>query len=218
MPSSAIMTNNYRPLSKNNRGPRSRKGKAAGALNNLEHGLAAAAIVLPSEDAVDWSTFHDDVLSRFAPEGAPEIALASRVAEILWRLRRVARAEQQSVSVAQMHRDTLALDREQLRPASSVDQCAATPVSDPDPCATAGRREELGEKLGFYADAMIADSAASRFRETLPVLLPDDRTLEMLVRYEAHLSRVLKHTLHELEALQDRRHGNPTPLARIDIV
>jgi len=37
------------------------------------------------------------------------------------------------------------------------------------------------------------------------------------MRYEAHLNRVLKHTLHELEALQDRRNGTATPLARIDI-
>lgn len=81
----------------------------------------------------------------------------------------------------------------------------------------ARRRQQIGAKLGFYAGAILADIADSQYRDTLPVLLPNDRELEMLVRYEAHLSRVLKHTLHELEALQDRRHGNPTPLARIDI-
>lgn len=71
------------PLSTNNRGPRSRKGKAAGALNRLEHGLAAAAIVLPTEDAAEWARFHDDVLARFEPDGPIEAALASRVAETL---------------------------------------------------------------------------------------------------------------------------------------
>jgi hypothetical protein len=36
-------------------------------------------------------------------------------------------------------------------------------------------------------------------------LLPDEKTLEKVARYEAHLSRGLYKTLHELEALQVRR-------------
>jgi hypothetical protein len=36
-------------------------------------------------------------------------------------------------------------------------------------------------------------------------LLPDDKTLEKVARYEAHLSRGLYKALHELEALQARR-------------
>jgi hypothetical protein len=38
-------------------------------------------------------------------------------------------------------------------------------------------------------------------------LLPDDKTLEKVARYEAHLSRGLYKVLHELEALQARRTG-----------
>ena len=48
-------------------------------------------------------------------------------------------------------------------------------------------------------------------------LLPDDKTLEKLSRYEAHLSRQLFKALHELEALQTRRSGGAAPLARIDL-
>jgi hypothetical protein len=48
-------------------------------------------------------------------------------------------------------------------------------------------------------------------------LLPDEKTLEKVQRYEAHLSRLLYKTLHELEALQTRRSGNVAPLARLDI-
>jgi len=207
------MAHNYRPLAKNNRGPRSRAGKAAVALANLEHGLAAAEIFLPTEDPAEWSRFHDDVLARFEPDGPIEAGLASRVAEVLWRLRRVARAEQQSVSVAQLRRDTLAADRDRPRhTAASPDAQPGSIAGDPARDATAGRAG-----LGFYADVLIADSVAGRYLDTLPVLLPDDRALELLIRYEAHLTRTLNHALHELEALQDRRNGNPTPLARIDI-
>jgi hypothetical protein len=48
-------------------------------------------------------------------------------------------------------------------------------------------------------------------------LLPDEKTLEKVARYEAHLSRLFHKTLHELEALQTRRSGGSAPLARLDV-
>ena len=48
-------------------------------------------------------------------------------------------------------------------------------------------------------------------------LLPDEKTLEKVARYEAHLSRGLYKALHELEVLQVRRTGGAAPLARLDV-
>jgi hypothetical protein len=48
-------------------------------------------------------------------------------------------------------------------------------------------------------------------------LLPNDKTLEKVARYEAHLSRQLFKAMHELEALQVRRRGGSAPLARLDV-
>jgi hypothetical protein len=48
-------------------------------------------------------------------------------------------------------------------------------------------------------------------------LLPDDKILEKVARYEAHLSRGLYKALHELEALQTKRSGGAAPLARLDV-
>jgi hypothetical protein len=48
-------------------------------------------------------------------------------------------------------------------------------------------------------------------------LLPDEKTLEKVARYEAHLSRGLYKAMHELEALQVRRTGGAAPLARLDV-
>ena len=48
-------------------------------------------------------------------------------------------------------------------------------------------------------------------------LLPEEKTLEKVARYEAHLSRGLYKALHELEALQARRTGGAAPLARLDV-
>jgi hypothetical protein len=48
-------------------------------------------------------------------------------------------------------------------------------------------------------------------------LLPEEKTLEKVARYEAHLSRGLYKAMHELEALQARRTGGSAPLARLDV-
>jgi hypothetical protein len=49
-------------------------------------------------------------------------------------------------------------------------------------------------------------------------ILPDERTLDKISRYEAHLSRQLYHALHELENLQKyRTTGESVPLARLDV-
>jgi hypothetical protein len=48
-------------------------------------------------------------------------------------------------------------------------------------------------------------------------LLPTDYAADNVMRYETHLHRLYIQTLHELEAIQARRHGERTPLARLDI-
>ena len=48
-------------------------------------------------------------------------------------------------------------------------------------------------------------------------LLPDDASLNKVMRYEAHLNRQLYQALHELEAMQARRQGQAAPLARLDV-
>jgi hypothetical protein len=65
-------------------------------------------------------------------------------------------------------------------------------------------------------------SAAERVEQDLARmsrerLLPDDKILEKVSRYEAHLSRLFHKALHELEALQVRRAGGAAPLARLDV-
>src|SRR5690606_36931441 len=42
-------------------------------------------------------------------------------------------------------------------------------------------------------------------------------SIEDLQRYEAHLHRMFLKDLHEFEALQSRRRGESTPLARVEI-
>jgi hypothetical protein len=49
-------------------------------------------------------------------------------------------------------------------------------------------------------------------------VLPARDDLDKIMRYEAHLHRQCIQTLHELEAIQIRRQGGTSPLARLDII
>jgi hypothetical protein len=84
--------------------------------------------------------------------------------------------------------------------------------------------EELIEAATERArlEIISAKAAAERVEQDLARmsrerLLPDDKTLEKISRYEAHLSRLFHKSLHELEALQIRRAGGAAPLARLDV-
>jgi hypothetical protein len=46
-------------------------------------------------------------------------------------------------------------------------------------------------------------------------LLPDTPTMDLIIRYEASLNRMLYQALNQLEANQSRRAGAPTPLHRV---
>lgn len=48
-------------------------------------------------------------------------------------------------------------------------------------------------------------------------ILPNAEELQKIARYEAHLSREMFRSLHELEALQTRRTGGTAPLGRLDV-
>jgi len=87
--------------------------------------------------------------------------------------------------------------------------------------------EEPGQLLqaateGARRDMISKERAAKRVKQDLEKmsrerLLPDEKTLEKVARYEAHLQRGLYKALHELEALQTRRLGGSAPLARLDV-
>ena len=47
-------------------------------------------------------------------------------------------------------------------------------------------------------------------------ILPAPEDLDKIMKYEAHFHRMQLQTQHELEALQARRKGDHSPLARVD--
>jgi hypothetical protein len=95
-------------------------------------------------------------------------------------------------------------------------------------CAIASAANEDEEDLLEAAtekarlDIISARAAAERVEQDLrrmsrERLLPDEKTLEKVARYAAHLFRLFHKALHELEAMQTRRLGGLAPLARLDV-
>jgi hypothetical protein len=97
-----------------------------------------------------------------------------------------------------------------------VESIAARIGEDPDELLEAA-------KVSARMDASSAEAKAEQVEGEIDVMsrervLPDEKTLEKIARYEAHLSRQLYQALHELENLQKHRTtGEGVPLARLDV-
>ena len=74
-------------------GPRTWKGKVVSRLNALKHGLQAAQVLLPDEDADEFHELQERLFAELSPEGTLEAQQVERITAMMWRLRRVYRAE-----------------------------------------------------------------------------------------------------------------------------
>src|ERR671918_577500 len=71
-------------------------------------------------------------------------------------------------------------------------------------------------------EATVAEEQAQRVQQQIvkrrrAKILPSADELRKIGRYESHLSKEMYRALHELEALQERRIGGRSPLARLDV-
>jgi hypothetical protein len=97
-----------------------------------------------------------------------------------------------------------------------VEAIAAHASLDPDDLLEAATYEAgYQARHAAHKKEEVEKEISRKVRERI---LPDDKTLEKISRYEAHLSRQLYHALHELENLQKyRTTGEGVPLARVDV-
>jgi len=273
-------------------GPRTDSGKAVVSRNAVTHGITSPQVPIPGvEDATAWAAFRQSVIDDRAPEGAVEEALVDRIAELFWRLRRVAPYEAELVAISRDHVDAdyarrqafgprpesveaaeqwLAAAKEALNALAGVGDpiafVSALAAADFIDCLTGGDLEMEKEAVPGFAGGIrevgddgwngslmrgavrslaeayemdpqalhqkMLDNLAAlverRARDLEAVLreqdsmrrerlLPPAQTLIAVSKYEAHLNRQLYQAIHELEALQARRLGQPLPLARLQI-
>ena len=103
-------------------GPRTAGGLAVASQNATRHGLTARTIIVRGELADDWEAHRAAVLRDIAPVGAVESALATRVAELLWRLARAGAAESAMVAAALDEADAQAHS-------DAVEACPVAPLA-----------------------------------------------------------------------------------------
>ena len=98
-------------------------------------------------------------------------------------------------------------------------ECIAAIAEKAGPSAeelTAWAVANISERL-VAARAALARELRDADRLRRHYALPPDQTLNKIIRYGAHLRRGLFQTLHELEALQSRRRGEPALLTRLQV-
>jgi hypothetical protein len=168
-------------------GPKSQRGKAVSSRNAEKHGLLSNTPVLDIEDPADWDEHLRGILESLEPEGYLETVLAHRIATQLWRIARVIRYETEMIS--------LDIDYDDEHEALQILTGKAF-----DKQTLKFRIPERERRIHINAR-----------------LIPGEMSGPKIMRYEAHLHREWLQIQHELEAMQTKRHGGATPLARLDI-
>jgi hypothetical protein len=74
-------------------GPRTSRGKATSSMNSLKTGIFAKHLLLPDDDAHEFGRLRAALHDEWQPIGPTQITLVERLAALLWRQRRLYRAE-----------------------------------------------------------------------------------------------------------------------------
>jgi hypothetical protein len=74
-------------------GPKTEAGKQRSSLNALSHGLTGQLVVMPTEDREVYESHRKSYADEFHPKGVCEAQLVQSLADVAWRLNRVAALE-----------------------------------------------------------------------------------------------------------------------------
>ena len=74
-------------------GPRTQEGKRRSRCNSVRHGLTAETVIGVLENPDDYAAFERAIIGDYAPQAVVEHELVSRLASLLWRLRRAGAIE-----------------------------------------------------------------------------------------------------------------------------
>ncbi len=170
-------------------GPKSRRGKTVSRRNSWKHGIKSDApvVVEINEDPREWERHRVATIESLEAEGHIEILFAERIANLFWRLKRLERYETEMI----------------IADLSGIPEYMEILV-------TAGKAWS-----GLSREQVITPEAIDN--QVIRRLIPADGVVATITRYESSLHRQLTQTLHELEALQIRRKGGSSPLARLDV-
>ena len=84
----------------NSTGPRKPAGKRRSSKNAIKHGILARDVVLLGESEEDFEQLREELIGELRPDGSLETQTAERVVILMWRLRRLYRAEVGELEIA----------------------------------------------------------------------------------------------------------------------
>ncbi|MFY0609927.1 MAG: hypothetical protein JXQ99_00260 [Hyphomicrobiaceae bacterium] len=136
-------------------GPQTTEGKESASRNALRHGLRSERILLDGEDVDEFNDLKANLLETLAPVGAIELSLAERIVVVIWRQRRLTRAE--AAALALERRDSEILDGlRRLHDYGERDRITAEYLEPSDTALAAWCRAVLDE-IGAMADFTVEE-------------------------------------------------------------
>jgi hypothetical protein len=179
---------------KHSTGPRTESGKRRSRRNAIRHGLTAETIIDTLEDTADYRGFERAIKSDYSPQTAIESQLVSRLASLLWRLRRAVIVESGLLNIqAEMFGDRMTcsppisehdVDRLSIFRKFLHSSAVENPMS-----------KQQGTKEDFRIDSIHSNRAetnqtnANIVRSFLRLTNLDNHVFERLGRYETNLWR-----------------------------
>lgn len=196
-------------------GPRTPEGKAVVSQNALNHGLTAANDVICSESHADFEQYRAQFLAELDPAGPMESMLAERVVALSWRLKRIARIQNQAIDA--LHADNTSsplarLTRTLLLKCSNV-QSPTSPPQSLSPVRDTLRWDESAGRHPQGRDALALGRMAIKD-------FSNARVLDRLLMYERRIEHSLYKTVLELQRLNLVKKLNPgseTPFNQFSI-
>jgi hypothetical protein len=196
-----------RQNAKHSTGPRTQSGKRRSRRNAIRHGLTAETVIDTLEDAADYRAFERAIKSDYSPQTAIEGQLVSRLASLLWRLRRAVIIESGLLNIqaetiqSPCSRTTseCAVDRLSIFRKLLHSSALENPMSKQQ-----GAKEDIRIDSIHSNGAGTNQSTANIARSFLRLTNLDNQVFDRLGRYETTLWRQTAQILLLLSAIEFR--------------
>jgi len=167
-------------------GPKTTRGKVASSRNAVRHGLRSDQPIIPGESLNEWKAHLEGIIESIQPVGYLEEFLAGLFATLLWRARRVVLFEVGAITLG-------------IEGAAQDAQIAQAYAA------------------GTLSKGILPEVSQDQItRQAWRRILPSDEDINKILRYGGSLHRQALQVYHEIEAMQARRMGQSSPLARVD--
>jgi hypothetical protein len=179
-------------------GPKTEKGKLRSRRNAIRHGLTAKTVVGILESAEDYQQFEDAICADYHARSSVERELVTRLASLLWRLRRATAIE---TGLLQIQAKILQERKRQSNIEPEIPNILYRVFADRDPSITVVPRSPA-EQLIIAGKIAESDASTDEARKSmefarcfLRITNIHDELLERLNRYESALWRQAREIL-----------------------